>query len=471
MVPAPAPARPARVLFRVRTPSHITPRLPLLALGLSFAARAVLALGTDAYADEAYYWAWSRHLDWSYFDHPPLVAWLIAAFSIRPGAYLTSALATAGVYLAAREHSGSKETALWAAAFWTATPAATLLGTFATPDAPLLAAWAFALWGLAARRPVVTGVAWGLSMLGKYNGLLLLVPVVAAFWRRPRALLTAGVIAGALASPILYWNAVHDWEGFRFQLNHGLGRSSGGLRNLAEFVVGQLGIGSPLLVLLSLWWVARRPLEHDAWLKLALLTPLLLFGYASVRTRGEANWAAAAWVAASIGVAGAVVERRSLRGVTLAVALVPTVLLCLGLAFPPRAALEAVPLRRLHGWRALASLGGERLPVFSTSYQLSSLATLYAGVDASTVGGRRSQFDLWPALSIPVGGSALWLCDPPPPTFVPEPPPEYLARRFSRVVPLAGPANDFHHFCLFRLEGRLPDSPPPVTSWDGQGGP
>src|SRR3954468_1375377 len=29
--------------------------------------------------DEAHYWQWSRHLDWSYYSKGPLVAWLIRA--------------------------------------------------------------------------------------------------------------------------------------------------------------------------------------------------------------------------------------------------------------------------------------------------------------------------------------------------------------------------------------------------------
>ena len=32
--------------------------------------------------DEAYYWAWSRQLDWSYFDHPPMIAWMIKAATL-----------------------------------------------------------------------------------------------------------------------------------------------------------------------------------------------------------------------------------------------------------------------------------------------------------------------------------------------------------------------------------------------------
>ena len=40
---------------------------------------AFLAFGCDwdLCADEAEYWAWSRHLDWSYYSRGPLIAWLI----------------------------------------------------------------------------------------------------------------------------------------------------------------------------------------------------------------------------------------------------------------------------------------------------------------------------------------------------------------------------------------------------------
>src|SRR5207248_1817565 len=33
----------------------------------------------DLAPDEAHYWDWSRHLDWSYYSKGPLVAWLIRA--------------------------------------------------------------------------------------------------------------------------------------------------------------------------------------------------------------------------------------------------------------------------------------------------------------------------------------------------------------------------------------------------------
>ena len=45
--------------------------------GALLLVRAVMALVLPLSADEAYYWLWSKHLDFGYFDPPPAIAWLI----------------------------------------------------------------------------------------------------------------------------------------------------------------------------------------------------------------------------------------------------------------------------------------------------------------------------------------------------------------------------------------------------------
>ena len=42
----------------------------------------------ELHFDEAYYWLYSRNLDWGYFDHPPMVAALIFAGTKLFGGYL-----------------------------------------------------------------------------------------------------------------------------------------------------------------------------------------------------------------------------------------------------------------------------------------------------------------------------------------------------------------------------------------------
>jgi len=34
---------------------------------------------------EAYYWKYAKHLAWSYFDHPPMTAYVIALFTYLGG--------------------------------------------------------------------------------------------------------------------------------------------------------------------------------------------------------------------------------------------------------------------------------------------------------------------------------------------------------------------------------------------------
>src|SRR6516165_5224623 len=62
--------------------------------------------------DEAYYWLWSRHLDFCYLDKGPVIAWFISAgtalfgqtvFGIRFFATLLALGTGAGIYLLARK--------------------------------------------------------------------------------------------------------------------------------------------------------------------------------------------------------------------------------------------------------------------------------------------------------------------------------------------------------------------------------
>jgi 4-amino-4-deoxy-L-arabinose transferase-like glycosyltransferase len=56
-------------------PSRVSLALVLLLIVLRGAVAAMLPLS----ADEADYWLWSKHLAAGYFDHPPMIAWLIRA--------------------------------------------------------------------------------------------------------------------------------------------------------------------------------------------------------------------------------------------------------------------------------------------------------------------------------------------------------------------------------------------------------
>ncbi len=445
-----------------RAPSPVT--LSLVLLVLSAGVRLVLALGTDVYFDEAYYWQWGRHLDWGYYDHPPLVAWLIAALGIRLSALLCGAGTIAAVWGLARDVYGERSAAWRAAALWSVVPAGIVAGVWATPDTPLLLCWALALWALYRERWVLAGLACGLALLSKYPAVLLALAFVATAVRTRRLPAGAWVTAGLgalLFLPVVLWNARHDWVGFAFQLKHGLG-GTGGWRTFGEFLAGQFALGGAVLLPLTLVYVFRGPREQFL-LRAAALAPLLLFGYAALRTRGEANWPAAAYLSACVGIAG--MRPGWFRAAAFANL---AVVLAVGshLLFPVLRFQRDVLLARTHGWAELAQLGetDQLFPgltredlavVYAPSYQLASEVAYYARLPVDTAGGaRRSQYDLWPKPPVAPGQDALWLSEG-------REPPEELVARFSSVEgPVVLPADYrgrlVHTFSVWRLRDARP---------------
>ena len=446
-------------------PATLSVRSCLALLAVSAGVRLALALGTDVYFDESYYWQWARHLAWGYYDHPPLTAWLIALLGVRPTALLCGAGTVAAVWGLARDVHGTREAAWRAAALWSVVPVATLTGVWATPDAPLLLCWTLALWALWREKWVLAGLASGLALLSKYPAVLLagVVLVTAARNRRlPTGAWVTALLGGALFVPVVLWNAQREWVGFAFQLQHGLAGSSGGLGFLLEFLGGQLALGGPVLLPLTLAYAFRGPREQFL-LRAAAALPLLFFGYAALKARGEANWPAAAYVAACVGVAGmrpGWFRAAALSGLAIILAAGSHVLL------PVLRFERDVPLSRTHGWSVLSALAepGRLFPgaeashvaaVYAPSYQLASQAVRYAGVAADTAeGARRSQYDLWPRPQVAPGQDALWYSEG-------AEPPEALTSRFATVEGPTELTSDFrgrrvHTFKVWWLRGAHP---------------
>src|SRR5271154_5667220 len=64
--------------FRLSRHSR-TVQLLLALIGLGFLLRLLTIAFVPLMPEEAYYWMYSQHPSLSYFDHPPMVAWVIAA--------------------------------------------------------------------------------------------------------------------------------------------------------------------------------------------------------------------------------------------------------------------------------------------------------------------------------------------------------------------------------------------------------
>jgi dolichol-phosphate mannosyltransferase len=325
-----------------------------LAIGLiayAFILRLVYLGSVELLPEEAYYWNYSRHLDIGYLDHPPMVAWLIglgtaafgqSPFGVRIGAVCCGMIVSVFTYRLTRNLFG-ETTALAALLLAQTLPFFFLSGLLMTPDAPLTAAWAASLYFL--ERALVAGRsgAWwrlglsmGIGMISKYS-IGLLVPVTAAFmlwdrqsrqwWRRwePYA---AALLALAVFSPVIVWNAQHHWASFEFQTLRRLGEVP--KFALHKLVASALVLITPTGVLaVALALMGRKPAAagtggsvviHDdgespgdngegrgdgadasrGWLfiSMAVLLPLAVFVMFSLRHEVKLDWTGAPWLAA-----------------------------------------------------------------------------------------------------------------------------------------------------------------------------
>jgi dolichol-phosphate mannosyltransferase len=192
----------------------------------------------ELFYEEAYYWNYAKHLDIGYLDHPPMVAWMIGLstqlmgdneFAVRFGAFACWFITAYFSYRLTRDiHDRFNQATLLVATL----PAYFAVGWVMTPDAPLVACWAATLYFLYQalihdRRMAWAGVgvSIGLGMLSKYT-IALLGPAALLFilvdrhsrkWLfRPEPYL-AILLALILFSPVIVWNAGHEWVSFLYQ--------------------------------------------------------------------------------------------------------------------------------------------------------------------------------------------------------------------------------------------------------------
>ena len=349
-----APVGPGAALL---DPFFWTAAMALLALRIVFNAQC------DLVPDEAFYWTWTRHLSTGYFDHPPMIAWLIwlstrvfgnTETGVRVPAAVMMIGTLAVLRLIARPILPDSRAVGFVLLMWIAGPLLTIMGSIHTPDA---SATFFSVCALAcaaraigdfedaeamAGSDVATGVAigagsaladarvpgksdvvrrgaippaqaapakttsvelklkrtsawaWlafglfcGLALLSKYTTVLVPVGVGLALltsrpgWRqlaRPWLYLAA-LLALAVFSPCIFWNAKHQWASFLFQLNHGAGDGLthpgvgvarailARLGGLAAFVGGQAVVWTPVLfgisivVLIGNWIAVLRAMR------------------------------------------------------------------------------------------------------------------------------------------------------------------------------------------------------------------
>jgi dolichol-phosphate mannosyltransferase len=399
--------------------------------------RLIYSSRVELLPEETYYWNYSRHLDLGYLDHPPMVAWLIRGgtvlfgtteFGVRFGAMVTAAMASLFVYRLTR-NLFDEASALVALVLMQLLPFFFFAGIMITPDAPLMAAWAGLLYYL--ERALIAGraSAWwgagislGLGLLSKYT-ILMLAPAAFIFmvwdaqarhWLRHWLPYAAMVLALLIFSPVIYWNATHEWASFAFQTSRRLAEAPRfSLHKLILSVLVLLTPAGAVGVWGALWGKADP--RRSLFMQLSVLVPLAVFFVFSLRHEVKLDWTGTLWIAAVPALAYAVVSgwRSGVGGVqgwvrsawppTLVIltlilggALYYFVLGLPGVGYGPY--MELVPI----GWRALGEqvtaleadihgrTGTEPLTVGMDRYAIASELAFYAPDRARSVAATAS---------------------------------------------------------------------------------
>jgi len=231
------------------TPSNIRPSGVILLLLIALTAiRLSIAAGTGLVFDEAYYRLWGLFPAWGYFDHAPMVAWWVA---LGQGIVGDTAL---GTRLLGPLSALIGSLLLWRTTFllfdrsvatlcvlvFNAMLLPSVGSIVMTPDVPSVFFWGLTLWALAELRAsqnakwwLLIGVLIGLDLLSKYSGVFLglgillwmLIDKTQRHWFSHPLPYLGALLAILFFSPVLYWNAAHDYVSFAKQLSRTRGES------------------------------------------------------------------------------------------------------------------------------------------------------------------------------------------------------------------------------------------------------
>ncbi len=281
---------------------------------------------------EAYYWKYAKNLALSYFDHPPMAAWIIAFFTniggdsvffIRLGSIVLSAGLMFLIYEITIRLFNSYKWALLVVIILNCSVLFPIGATVITPDVPLLFFWALTIYILIRLKEsqhwkwwYFAGIVLGLGLLSKYTAILI-VPGIFLYILfsniQRRWLFTIHPYFGLLLAffvfaPVLIWNNQHEWASFMFQSSR---RFSEMYRMRFDFFL-QL-IGSQMLMLtpyifflaVSGWiYVGKKGFKEKNdnlsllfWISLPVY---LIFTLASFRSLAKMNWLAPAYITSII---------------------------------------------------------------------------------------------------------------------------------------------------------------------------
>lgn len=363
-----------------------------------------------AHPDEAYYWQWSQNLALSYFDGPPLIAYLIKIVTVFFGSNawsikLTSILCiTTGLYFIYKLSLVlfSEKIAFFAVLIFIFMPICQSGYVVCTLDSALFVFWIMTLYYFyravtenCNKYRYLTGLSFGLTLLAKYPavllGLSLFLFLVLTPYRKElknKHWYFSAILAFFVFSPVLFWNWQHGWESFIFQYSHGISEHKHFQWSfLGNFLGSQLGITNPIFFIALIYLIIFHFTKIIKNTKLLFLfipfaTVFFFFGYQALFKFSEANWAAPAYITASILLAY-IISTYNMKKLLYSI-IVINIILSIFLRFPqttPFLPKQAILLRQFIGYQTLIKQIPESMIknqiIISNKYQTAAELSLY----------------------------------------------------------------------------------------------
>jgi len=216
----------------------------LFLIAFATIARLIIAGAIELGNDEVYYWTYALHLQWNYFDHPPIVGWLIRLTTanlllhtelfVRLGAIISSAICTLLIYNIGTVVK-NRQTGWYAALLYTASIYSSIIaGTFILPDSPQMVFW---LWSILLLVKIVNlpvnssqslrlwlwfGISAGLCIMSKVHGVFIWFAVVLyavlfnKSWVKDKSIYLAAAVSLLIISPIIVWNIQNHFISYTY---------------------------------------------------------------------------------------------------------------------------------------------------------------------------------------------------------------------------------------------------------------
>jgi hypothetical protein len=378
----------------------------------------VQAGNTGLLDDEAYYWVYSRFLDWGYFDHPPMIAVLIkAGYSIFPNElgvrFFIVLMSTATLWMI-HQLAGSRNDKL----FYLIAASMFLLqigSIIAVPDLPLM--FFIALFFLVYRRflerpdllaSITMGVIISAMLYSKYHAVLVIFFTLLS---NPKLFLRwqtwlAASIALALFMPHIWWQYEHGFPSVKYHLverNATIYQSG----FTTEYITGQLLLAGPLIGWILLWAAfAYKPVNQlEKALKWSLAGIYLLFFMATFKGRSEANWTVPAFVGLIV-LANKYLHEKPRLSVWVNRLFLPAFLVIMAVRVYMIVDIKPSPLvkkdefHKTKEWAKIIQQKANGIPViFMSSYQKASQYWFYTGDTSYALNSiyyRRNNYNFWP---------------------------------------------------------------------------